>query len=396
MSPWSVLLGSLLLWGGAASAQTLKGFSDSQRAYVVSPDEVCTPLVVSSEGVGGAATAGTASGTPRCSQAAADVLGRLSTRPPVVERGAGARFTATVRGRTLEVHSAAADRAVVTWTSLDPLVRVDAVYSNHFADLIAVALTVRAGGRDTGAIVGFDLGRAAPPVVPSPPVVPTPPVAPLPPVAPPPVAAPSPPLDRALKAARLALGRRAVAAWDKVLAFDPECSEALFSKARALLQRNKGEGGLLLLEKLATSTRPDAIEFLVQARFDRPFSSLRAEPRFRTAVGFDRPARTLYERIMGAGGAWEQAATSCDAPLVGLRFTRDRRFSLRVESRCVGERSEATYRGTWALEDKGVALALPDSGDDQLHCRLEAMGDEEALRCPLDDDLEFLALPVRR
>jgi hypothetical protein len=64
--------------------------------------------------------------------------------------------------------------------------------------------------------------------------------------------------------------------------------------------------------------------------------------------------------------------------------------------------NNARFAGTWRAEDgpggAGVALVMPnrDANADVVRCVFEAAGDEEALRCPLDEDLQLRVLPARR
>jgi hypothetical protein len=183
-----------------------------------------------------------------------------------------------------------------------------------------------------------------------------------------------------------------------VLALDPDNGEARFHVAAAHARAKRTADALTALEALAASTRPDAIEWRVAARFDAAFAALRADPRFRAAVGLDRPAATFYERVMGFGGAWEQAGTSCDVPEVHLDLGRDRTFSLRVRSRCEGMVNDARFKGRWTPRDPALVLVLPNPGgnDEEVVCAVEPKGDEDSITCRLDEDLAFSVHPVRR
>src|SRR5206468_6772547 len=101
------------------------------------------------------------------------------------------------------------------------------------------------------------------------------------------------------------------------------------------------------LERLATSSKADAIEWRVEARFDKAFAGLRADPKFRAAVGLDHKASTPYERFMGFGGQWEQTGTSCDKPEVRLVAQRDRTVRLRIKTVCEGQVFDTPFKGTW-------------------------------------------------
>lgn len=372
-----------VLVAGTAAADGFGGFGGREDGYLVGRDRICTPLTV--EG-------GTARGAPACAKANADEVAHLSVKPAKPVRGKDASHRAAARGRVIEV--SAKDAVVVTWESPDPVSRVVDVYVSTYANLVAVEYAVRRGSRDVTEVVAFDLrsargGAAA--------VEPTP-EQPRPAVEAPPA---TPELTKAVKAARKAAkgsAKKALAAWDKVLALDPEHSEARYGVAAARAKGKQAEEALAALEALAGSARADAIEFLIAARFDKAFAALRAEPRFRAATGLDREGGTFYERLMGLGGKWEQAGTSCDAPGVALALAKDRTFKLTVTSVCSGARFEDTFKGRWEMKEPALHLILPNKGkdDDVVACAVERDGDEDAIRCALDADLSFVVRPVRR
>jgi hypothetical protein len=145
----------------------------------------------------------------------------------------------------------------------------------------------------------------------------------------------------------------------------------------------------------------------IEARFDKAFKSLRANTRFRKAVGIDRdPSRPLsaYERLVGLGGQWEQASLPCEQPKVSLKLdrSRKRRFDLVIRSRCQGVVETTRLDGRWAGKGSDqLQLIFPnqDAADEGLMCRVELCADssgEDCLRCRPDQDLEFLLRVVRR
>jgi hypothetical protein len=216
-----------------------------------------------------------------------------------------------------------------------------------------------------------------------------------------PAAAPiaDPKIAAAVAAARKATGARAAAAWRAVLALDAQHAEALFRSAQ--LVGRQPAAALAALAALAGSPRPDAIEWLIEARFDPAFAALRAEPRFRAAVGLDRRATSAYERLLGLGGQWEQSGTACDRAEVRLALARDRTFKLRVRTACQGSQLDMPFKGTWRIEGDRVVLTLPNKGRktteaDEAGCALQAAGDEDALTCQIGRDLDFTVLPTRR
>lgn len=378
-----VVLAALASLGGSAAADTFGGFSGVDRPYLVNQDRICTPLVVD---------LGVASGAPACQKVAADVVAKLSIKPPAAQRGARAAFTATAAGKSLTVARGTGD-VVVAWTAIDPILKVVEVYASQYEDRVAVAYTLRRLGKEVTDVVAFDLGRAG--KAPGQPGTPTGPA---------PTAAPDDPaVTKAVTAARAASKGKAVAAWRAVLAIAPQHGEALYRIAAAQLAGKQKAEALATLGQLAASGRADAIEWLIEARFDAAFAALRSDAAFRTHVGLDRKGTGAYERLMGFGGQWEQTGTSCDRPEVRFTVTRDRVVKIRVVSRCEGRTYSLPFKGTWRLEGAAaqVILTFPTRGKavdakDEATCVFETAGDEDALRCALDRDLEFVVLPTRR
>ncbi len=183
-----------------------------------------------------------------------------------------------------------------------------------------------------------------------------------------------------------------------MLALDPDHAEARYRTAVAQALGKQAAPALEQLEALARSRRADAPEWLVEARGDKAFKALVGEARFRAAVGLDRKAGSTYERIMGLGGVWEQPLVPCEKPEIVVTFTRDRVVRMVLRTACEGSRERGTYKGSWVEVAGKLQLRLPKpgGGHDIAPCTLTADGDEDRLRCELDDDLELEARPVRR
>ena len=399
MTRLAVALGSalgavvgLLASAAVARADSFGGVAGNEKVYLIGRDKVCAPIVVSG---------GKASGTPACRTAPTAEIAGLSIKSPAPERGSKAEVTVAARGSQLTV-SSKDGAALVTWSSFDPIVAVVDVWRSSYGRLVMVEYTVRRGGRELHDVVGFDLGvgGGGKPVVdpPGPPGPVVDPIGPIPPttdVAPPPT---DPAIDKAAAKARKAKGKAAIAAWAKVLTLDPEHAEARYRIAVAQAQLKQPAPALDLLEALARSSRTDAAEWLVEARGDKAFRALVADARFRAAVGLDRKAGSIYERIMGLGGVWEQALVPCEKPEIVITFGRDRVVRMVLRTACEGMREKGTYKGTWATTKTSIELRLPKpgGGNDTAPCTLVADGDEDRLTCALDEDLEFDARPVRR
>jgi hypothetical protein len=385
----------------AARADSFGGFSGVDRPYLVNQDRVCTPIAVANS---------TAAGAPKCAKAAADAIAHLSIKPPIIQSGATAAFAVQVAGRTITV-SRKTGGTVVTWDAPDPVVKIVELYASQYDDRVAVAYNVRRAGKEVTDVVAFDLGQNQTAVK-----DPTVPVKDLPvpvkdPTADPAKLAPgdpstsAPPADpklvKAVADARAAPRAKALAAWKAVLTLDPAHAEALFRSAVAELAGKHPGEALASLLALAGSGRADAIEWLVEARFDPAFAALRSDPKFRAAVGLDRKPATTYERFLGFGGQWEQTATSCDRPEVRFSAARDRTFKLHVKTACEGSIFNTSFKGTWRIAGERVVLQLPNQGKqltaaDEAACGFEVAGDEDAMRCSLGHDIDFVVLPTRR
>ena len=376
----------VLLATSPAWADTFGGFSGVDRPYLVNQDRVCTPIAIAG---------GTAAGGAKCEKTAADAIARLSIKQPIVVSGAKAAFVATVAGRTLTITRQDGTK-LFTWDAPDPIVRVAELYASQYEDRVAVAYVVRSLGKEVTNVIGFDLGQNQTAVKP-PDANPNP----TPPVQTP---ANTPPEDpkvaKAVADARKAAKGNALAAWKAVLVLDGTHSEALFRVAAAAVAAKQQPDALAALQTLAGSQRPDAIEWLVEARFDPGFAGVRAEPKFRAAVGLDRKPTSVYERLMGFGGQWEQTGTSCDKPEVKLVATRDRAIKIRVKTTCEGQVFDTPFKGTWRIDGDHVVIVMPNHGKataaDEAPCGFEAAGDEDGLHCNLGHDIEFTVLPARR
>ncbi len=378
-----------------AAADTFGGFSGVDKPYLVNSDRVCTPLKV--EG-------GKAAGAPACEKLGADVIAKLSVKDPIPQSGPKAAFAASASGRTLTVTKKASGEPVIVWQTMDPIGKVAEVYASQYEDRVAVAYTARVMGKDQTLIVAFDLLKAGTKPVNTPPVDPNKPVDPNDPNAPKDpntgVAPEDPKVLKALEAARKAPKAKALAEWQKVHAVDPGHSETFFRIAAIQLAAKNQAEALRGLETLAKSSKPDAIEWLIEARFDAAFAALRAEPRFRAATGLDRKPATPYERLMIFGGQWEQTGTSCDKAEVRLKISRDRNFKLNVKTNCQGSIMDLPFKGKWRVEPTGATLILPNKGKataaDEAPCKFEPIGDEDSLHCDLGKGIDFVVLPTRR
>ena len=207
----------------------------------------------------------TATGSPACEKAGADVVAKLSIKASDHRSAAPkAAFAATAAGRTLTVTSKTGDK-IVTWDATDPIGKVVEVYASQYEDRVAVAYTVRRHGqgghrrrrvrsrqadRTRRPRSGPDAGdadaarRAAPPEDPA--------------------------VTKAVATARKAAKGKALAAWKAVLALDRDALPRRTYRlaARRSRRRRRPRRSPTLSTLAEARSAPDAIEWLVEARFD--------------------------------------------------------------------------------------------------------------------------------
>lgn len=414
----------ITLAGSQALAGPFGGFARDERRYLVDRDNICMPVAIPADFA--EKNPGQALQTvPTCNTADTATLSSWRFRRGQAQRGSEAVFAATARGRMLSLQSRdPRGNAVelVTWEASDPIARVVAVYASPNRRLVAVEYEVRFAGRLRVEVIGFTVpgaeqssgsAESEPPSSPS--STGSAPVsgssaeksgsapAATGQAAPKLPAAAAKALKKAQRAARGKRHRAAFKAYRTVLSADPEHSEARFGIARAYAGQKQQEDAVRALQTLAASRRVDKVIWLVEARFDKAFSRLRADTGFRAAVGLDRAPGTkahIYERLVGFTSTWEQPETTCENAEVALKLDRHKRtFRLRITSRCGGYKDVTRLRGRWdmAVGDQ-VILTLPNkkAKEEAVVCRMQTCSDEDCLRCVLDRDLEFVLRPVRR
>jgi hypothetical protein len=441
-------LGALaILAGGAAlaAAGPFGGFSADQTRYLNGRDQVCTPVRVSAPGSGPGPAASQA--TPACEAADERRIAALAFRRGAMQQGTRAEYEASARGTEITVRDRRSGQALVVWSTVDPVERVTGVYAGQSSDqagkppapgtaplaLVAVEYEVRFGGRTRVETVAFALAPAAATpdvmVAPSPvagpassptsnpsggPAGPASEPAPAPGAGAPETPAPAPGDPRV--AERLAKARKldarspkaAEAAYRQVLELDAEHPEARYGLARSLARQRKYPAAVETLAALARSQRPEVAEWLVEARFERAFASLRSDAAFRAATGLDRGGdarpRSLYERLLGFSDTWEQAEVKCEQAEVRLALERrPRKFKLVITTRCGGSPMSTRLQGTFRLGEPATAgdrvdLVLPNSEgpEETVACRMQICSSEDCLQCVVDEDLSFTLRPVRR
>jgi hypothetical protein len=418
-------LAAVLAGAGPAAAGPFGGFSADQTRYLHGRDQVCAPLRVTVPGP--AASPSTSQATPACEPADDRRVAAMTFRRGAVQQGTRAEYEANARGTEITVRDRRSGNALVIWSAVDPVERVTGVYAAESSGqaapgaaqvaLVAVEYEVRFGGRTRIETVAFAFAAAAAAATPDVPSGPGTAPGPAPGTAPGPAgAAPSAPEDprvteRLVKARKLDARnpRGAEAAYRQVLEVDAEHPEARYGLARSLARQRKHPAAIEALAALAQSQRPEAAEWLVEARFDRAFASLRSDAAFRAATGLDgasdraRP-RGLYERLLGFSDTWEQPEIKCEQAEVRLALERRaRKFRLVITTRCGGYPMSTRLQGSFRLGEPqaggdrvDLVLPNPEGPEEIVACRMQICGSEDCLQCVVDEDLSFSLLPVRR
>ena len=380
---------------GDAFAESFDGFT-KVGDYVVSGKKVCKPVRASA-------------GIPSCTKLTAKTLAALTVKKPSAQMRRTARFEVSARGDSLAVHIAGDSKAQLTWSSGSPIGRVLATFVSKDGTVVVAEYETRFGGRTAQMVVGFAVSpgtsRQAPT---SPTTKTTTPTTKT--IGPKLSAADQKRFDRLLVVGWKQLSKKrykkAIGAADKALAVWDQSAEALSILAAAKARLKDSVGALTALERLATSTDSLAPEYRVDARTADAFEVLRADKRYRLAVGITRdPKRpaSAYERVMGLGGRWEQRLISCEQAEVKLRLRRVRkRFTLAIKSKCGGPADVIDLSGRFATRGTDqLELIFPnhEAGDENLMCKIERCKDspgEDCLQCNLGEDLDFLLHVTRR
>lgn len=394
---WLVAATAVVALAPSAWGDRFGGFSADESRVLLDSDLVCTVQRLQ---------AGKVVGERKCVKAGADQVAQGKFRPGKVEAGPDAKLKASHRGSRLEI---AGQDGLPSFSAdvFDPVVRIVAVQRSPRGEVVAVEYVIRSGGREKAEVVAVRVAAGAAPA-PGPERPPagdggsqTPTTAP-----PTDVAGPSAVdkavLDAVAKARKTFAkgGKKNTAAAAKlVLDIAPAHPEGLYYAAVAAALGKDAKTALIRLEQMGSSTDSDAGIWRVEARFQKAFAALRAEPRFRAAVALDVAPATLYERLLGFGGEWEQAGTPCTDPTVKLDLQRIvPKFKLRITSTCQGMKDTTRLAGTWRPSPSGFELVFPnvDSKDEIMPCQTVSCGAEICLRCQIDQDLSFEVASVRR
>ncbi len=393
--------------GHPARAGVFGGFSSDETRFLRGTDQICTPLPAASK----------RGGVVACRSAKTAEVAAMGFRQGTVQSGPAATYRVDLVGSTsLRVVALQSGKCRAAWSTMDPISRVVEVSLSPGGKLIAIEYETRIAGRLRVDVVAFRLSPERAPAAPAKPAAAgggQPPAArPGPPGAPP---APARAIDhkalaRAIKQGWADLKKRryakAQAAFAQALSLDPDNPEAHYGHAAATVARKDRDAAVAELAALASSGHPDAPVWLVEARHDQRFRGLLGDPGFRKAVGIDpdpnRPP-TAYERLVGAGGRWEQQAISCERPRVNLDLSRrPQRFDLRLRSKCKGMDETTRLDGSWTAEGQAdLHLVFPNPGgeDERMACRLATCpggSGEDCLTCAPGTELEMVLRLVRR
>ena len=198
-----------------------------------------------------------------------------------------------------------------------------------------------------------------------------------------------PKVAKAVADARKATGAKALAAWQaRARARRRSTARRSTGSPRCRPPARQPADALATLEALAKSSRGDAIEWLVEARFDPAFAALRADPKFRAAVGLDRKAGDAVRAADGlrrpVGADRDAAAT---APRSSSSPSATGRSSCASRPPAAARPCDMPFKGTWRIEGnarsywrsrrprarprarrRGAVPALTAGDEDALHC----------------------------
>lgn len=159
------------------------------------------------------------------------------------------------------------------------------------------------------------------------------------------------------------------------------------------------DGALVALDYTTRGLRgklPATVAFNIQ----KPMAVLQAPP---VEKGKAKPAGNAYDRAMKHGGTWEQTLVPCDLARVTLKLKKKGTYTIRIETRCQGDKWVSDFDGKWIAEgDDTVVLQLEneDGPTESMSCKLTVSDEagrekEDALTCQ-QEDVTFTMKPVKR
>jgi hypothetical protein len=107
----------------------------------------------------------------------------------------------------------------------------------------------------------------------------------------------------------------------------------------------------------------------------------------------------VVERVLKRGTTWTQKQVPCETAGVTLTLTKERRFSISIESRCQGNHDRLKVSGRFVGEEPDklvLTFQNQDGPEEKLDCRVEACEQvtdgPECIRCQ-SDDVGFVVAP---
>jgi hypothetical protein len=164
------------------------------------------------------------------------------------------------------------------------------------------------------------------------------------------------------------------------------------------------DGSLVALDYTSSGLRgklPATVAFNIRKPIDALLGAAPA-PDKGTPPKPDKPG-AAYDRAMKHGGAWEQALVPCDIARVTLKLKKTRTYTLRIETRCQGDKWVSSFDGKWVAEgddELGLQLENEDGTVETMPCKLSVSDEagrekEDALTCT-QEDVTFSMKPVKR
>ena len=362
---------TLGLLGGmdrAISAEPFAGFSTKNHRYLHGADRICDPVLIPRRGAA-------VDAAPRCKRESKPTVLQQKFRIPELLHKSEQPITVQVRGTVLQARDRASSHILFSWTSGEPVRAVRGTFVSPDRRMVAVEYVVGVGAQRSVRCVGFLLPLQ-----------------------------PSESLKKARRFARNGQSRRALRAYQQTLRDKPNFPEGLFGVAVQAANLRQKEQALRSLEALAKLPGEEGILWLLEARNERAFTGLRMNVRFRNALRLDVPAkqRTVYERLLGDGGHWEQQGTPCERAGVNLNLTvRPATFRLKIHVRCQTDRFTSKHQGRWTAKGSTLQLLFPNdhAREERVSCKIKMCSDpieEDCLLCTIDKDLSALLRTVRR
>jgi hypothetical protein len=163
------------------------------------------------------------------------------------------------------------------------------------------------------------------------------------------------------------------------------------------------DGGLAAVDYTAKTLRgalPQTVAIDVRRSFAAAKTAATPDKPAAGKPADDKPRGNAWDRALKHGGTWEQSLIACEQARVTLKLKKDGTFTIRIETRCQGDKWVTNLDGKWVSEgedDVALTFSNDDGTVEAMPCRFTVDPDsgEDAISCQ-QEDVVFTMKPAKR